>query len=138
MYWNKKIHVNIESFHANKKFSTTSQINIYIDGSKVGSSVGSDTIVCSGNKIVDKICVRLPDNSMVFFAELEAIKQSANIMRELKIADNKYVKFFVDSQAALSSCTCGGRKVCFPTRNLSAGKLNQTTHGEFGLLHDQS
>ena len=73
--------------------------NVYTDGSKINNKVGSGVYITRQNITIAQHKTRLPDTSTVFQAELQAIRDAANILAG--IDDLTEVKIFVDSQAAL-------------------------------------
>ena len=100
----RNFRVNTDSFSGSSKFLTPSQYNIYTDGSKMSDGVGCGAVVLKGRDKIDQLSLKLPGYASVFFAELEAIKQSANMVAMYARNDNvKFIKIFVDSQAALKS-----------------------------------
>ena len=84
-----------------KKHLVMSQLNVFTDGSKMGHKVGAGYVIYHFRKPLREEKFSLPDNSTVFQAELLAIKEAATTVRYF--TDFKFVKFFVDSQAALAA-----------------------------------
>ena len=101
--WNRKFRIVEENFSGSSKFRTRSQYNVYTDGSKIGNMTGSGVAIYRGPFLAEVLTYRLPGESTVFFAELEAIKQCALHLTQNKdkYNDLRFVKIFVDSQAAL-------------------------------------
>ena len=95
---NKHIKINTD-FKTHRK-PVHAELNIYTDGSKMANKVGSGFVVIKSNKVVMTKSFRLPDHCTVFQAEIMAIKQAACYLMEEENAA-KYVRFFVDSQAAI-------------------------------------
>ena len=92
----KNFTVVTDSFSGHDKFLSSSQYNVYTDGSKLNNKVGSGVFIETNNSSCE-LSFRLPDESSVFQAEIFAINQAAIALRNY---DTKYTKFFVDSQAA--------------------------------------
>ena len=91
--------VATDSFSGESKYLCPSQLNIFTDGSKLNNKVGSGVHVTSqGSSLLD-LSFRLPDHSTVFQAEIFAINQAA--IAVLNMPNFQFIKFFVDSQAAL-------------------------------------
>ena len=88
-----------ESFSGQSKFLTPSQVNVYTDGSKFKGKVGSGVLVTAGRQTLAEMSFRLPDKASVFQAEIFAINQAAIFLQNS--TRSSYIKFFVDSQAAL-------------------------------------
>ena len=100
--WEKNYRVNIDSFSGASKYAAPSQYNAYTDGSKLKTGeVGCGAAIYKRQILIKELTAKLPDSSTVFFAELEAIRQCAIQLTDDAFNDIKYVKFFVDSQAAL-------------------------------------
>ena len=88
-----------DSFSGHSKYLTPSQVNVYTDGSKYNGKVGSGVYILYNNKPIYSESFRLPNKASVFQAEILAINQAALFLHDLH--NLKYIKFFVDSQAAL-------------------------------------
>ena len=73
--------------------------NVYTDGSKLDDQVGSGVYIIRQGHNLAKHCVRIPDCSTVYQAEMMAIKEAALLLQG--IPDLTSIKFYVDSQAAL-------------------------------------
>ena len=73
--------------------------NVYTDGSKLNDQVGSGVYITRKDVTIAKHCVRIPDCSTVYQAEMMAIKEAATLLQD--ITDLSSIKFYVDSQAAL-------------------------------------
>ena len=65
--------------------------------------MGSGFAVFKSNNEIKGAYYRLPDTATVFQAELTAIDKAATYLTETKPDDLKYVKIYVDSQAAILS-----------------------------------
>ena len=75
------------------------ELNIYTNGSKMTDGVGAGFVVFEIHRKVHEDKFKLPSVCTVFQAEIKAILEAA---RYLTTTDKyKYVKFFVDSQAAI-------------------------------------
>ena len=88
-----------DSFSGHSKFLTPSQINVFTDGSKYKDHVGAGVFISTGQRTITELSFRLPDKASVFQAEIFAINQAAIFLQNL--SGLHYIKFFVDSQAAL-------------------------------------
>ena len=73
--------------------------NVYTDGSKLNEQVGAGVFIVRNGSVINRHCVRIPDCSTVYQAEMMAIKEAAIILQD--IPDLSSIKFYVDSQAAL-------------------------------------
>ena len=76
-----------------------SEINIYTDGSKYTDYVGSGFVIYRFNKVLYKGEYKLPKTSSIFQAEIAAIREAIRYIKENVTC--KYIRFFVDSQAAI-------------------------------------
>jgi ribonuclease HI len=95
-----KFNVNLKSMDGSKKYQTPSQYNIYTDGSKIDGRTGYGYQVYLGKTASIAGKGRLEDFTTVFQAEIYAIKEAANRLLTENYTD-RYLKFYVDSQAAL-------------------------------------
>ena len=94
--WIRNFKVCQDSFN---RPSGHSELNIYTDGSKMNERVGAAYVFSKVNDFVTEKFFRLPNYCTVFQAEIKAIKEAA---QRLSISQEyKYVRIFVDSQAAL-------------------------------------
>ena len=75
--------------------------NVYTDGSKMGDRVGAGVFIVRDNQQIVADKFRLPNTSTVYQAELTAIREAAALLTAMQGLTS--VKFFVDSQAALST-----------------------------------
>ena len=94
-----KFSIITDSFSRKSRFLTPSQINVFTDGSKYRGKVGSGVFIRRGSTTMAQLSFRLPDKASVFQANIFAINQAAIFLQTLP--NNTYIKFFVDSQAAL-------------------------------------
>lgn len=60
-------------------------------------------MIYKGTKEILSQSFRLPDTSTAFQAEVTAINKVADAMRSLNDGTMKYIKIFIDSQAAISA-----------------------------------
>ena len=91
-----------DSFGGERKYSTHAQMNVYTDGSRTESGVGSGVAIFARGKVVVEGKFTLPDSSTVFQAEILAIKEGARLAFDLCREEcSQYIKFFIDSRAAL-------------------------------------
>ena len=78
-----------------------SQINIYTDGSKTKTHRGLGYTIIKGNNTVKEGSRRLPNENTVFQAELMAIKLAMEDLEPILTEQDRYLKIFSDSQAAI-------------------------------------
>ena len=95
----------VETNFKNTKTLIESELNFYTDGSKLDDKVGAGFVVVKKGNVEFKDNVRLPNECSVFQAEIVAIKEAAAYLR--KCESIKFVRFFVDSQAALLALNAG-------------------------------
>ena len=100
--WEKQYKVNTDSFKIVGPPIHT-QINIYTDGSKTNEHVGSGFVIYRGNLETETHSIRLLAENTVYQAEIFAIKCGAEKLLEVIGKNDKYIKLFSDSQAALMS-----------------------------------
>ena len=93
-----KFSIITDSFSGQEKFLSLSQINVYTDGSKYNGQVGAGVCVQHGKQTLAELSFRLPNKASVFQAEIFAINQAALFLQQHQFS---YIKFFVDSQAAI-------------------------------------
>ena len=91
--------VILDSFSGTSKYLSPSQLNVYTDGSKYHDKVGAGVYITNAGRVLAKLSYRLPDKASVFQAEIFAINRAAVLIQSFQNAH--YIKFFVDSQAAL-------------------------------------
>ena len=91
--------VDLDSFSGFAKYLSPSQVNVFTDGSKFNNRVGAGVFITSGSQVLATLSYRLPDTSSVFQAEIYAINRASVLLQHMQ--NIYYVKFFVDSQAAL-------------------------------------
>ena len=101
LLWNTRFRTNRESFNGTAKHRTLTQYNIFTDGSQIGTRTGAGYIIYKGKNPLHTGSDRLPDHATVFQAEITAVSKAAEALMALQKNNVKYVKFFVDSQAAL-------------------------------------
>ena len=101
LVWDQRFHINRDSFDGTAKHRTLSQYNVFTDGSRVSDRTGAGHIIYKGKRMITAASDRLPDGSTVFQAEVAAISKAAETLLSLRTDNIKFVKFFVDSQAAL-------------------------------------
>ena len=99
--WNTGFKLNRDSFDGKAKHRQPSEINAYTDGSKLDGRTGSGIAIYRGKDEIKADWLRLPDGCTVFQAEVAAIAKAATEIAILAKDGVKYVKIFVDSQAAL-------------------------------------
>ena len=92
--------INRESFTGEAKHRTLSQYNVFTDGSRIDNQTGAGFAIYQKRNELFSDSRRLPDHCTVFQAEITAIEQAAKLLSNSTYAP-KFVKFFVDSQAAI-------------------------------------
>ena len=97
--WGSGFRVNMDSLSGEAKHRKPSQYNAYTDGSKINGQAGSGLVVYHGKNELLTRSYRLPDHATVFQAEIVAIERAATALIESG-RSVKYVKIYVDSQAA--------------------------------------
>ena len=96
--------LNRDSFTGSSKHRTPTQFNVFTDGSRVADQTGAGyTIWTHKNEELVAESFRLPNQSSVFQAEIYAIFRAARALLQSNITGVKFVKIFVDSQAALKA-----------------------------------
>ena len=95
--------VNLDSFDGKSKHRTRTQYNAYTDGSKINNNIGCGFSIFKGKTEIASDRFKLPTFATVFQAEVAAIGEAARALRtSLSSTTNpRFVKIFVDSQAAL-------------------------------------
>ena len=95
--------VNMDSFDGLRKHRHLSQYNVYTDGSSTKTGVGSGYAIFRRNVEISSASYHLPNYSTVFQAEIIAINRACRQLIQTGTQEVKYVKFFVDSQAAITA-----------------------------------
>ena len=103
VHWNPAFKVNLDSFDGTARHRALSQYNVYTDGSKYNCRVGSGYAIYKGKTLIQTGSFRLPDHATVFQAEITAISKAASDILQRNTEEMKYIKFYVDSQAALKA-----------------------------------
>ena len=101
--WGARYKINRDSFNGLAKHRQLSQYNVYTDGSKMDSQTGAGVVIHKGCQELKAEWFRLPNGTTVFQAEVAAVAQAADLLLSLDNAEMKYVKNFIDSQAAVSA-----------------------------------
>ena len=101
--WNTGFKINRDSFDGKAKHRQFTQYNAFTDGSKLDERTGAGLVVYKGNQEVIKNWFRLTDGTTVFQAEVSAVSKVAEALVELGDRNMKFVKIFVDSQAAITA-----------------------------------
>ena len=99
--WHKGFRINQDSFSGQARHRSPTQYNVYTDGSRKDEQTGAGCAIFKGKTEVLTDYVRLPDYATVFQAEIKAIERAATLALTQK--DIRYVKIFVDSQAAIKA-----------------------------------
>lgn len=123
MKWGNAFKINRDSFDGNAKHRQLTQYNVYTDGSKIDGQTGSGLVVHRGRKEVHCDWLRLPNEATVFQAEIVAIAKAAEALVGLSDTGMKYVKIFVDSQAAILAL--GNHKVTSKVVEWAIDSLNR-------------
>ena len=120
---NKNFQVCTDSFNGGAKFKKHTQFNLYTDGSKIEDKVGWGFVMYHNQDKTKSHCGALSSMATVFQAEIEAIRQCVIYLRSIQGNEEvRYVKIFVDSQAALlalNSLTITSKKVAETIRELN-------------------
>ena len=103
LQWNKGFKINWSSFDGTAKHRQLSQVNAYTDGSKIKEQTGAGMVAYKGRGEILREWYRLPDGCTVFQAEVAAVASMADALSEVQDGSVKYVKIFIDSQAAISA-----------------------------------
>ena len=93
----------MDSFDGSRRHRAPSQYNIYTDGSRTKTGVGSGITITHKNTELISEAYHLPDYATVFQAEVIAINRACRYLLHNKPRGLHYVKFFVDSQAAIAA-----------------------------------
>ena len=99
--WSLGFRINRDSFNGDAKHRKPTQINVYTDGSRQNEQTGCGYAIYHGKRALTEGFRRLPDHATVFQAEITAITQAAGHLQTITDPKPRYVKFLVDSQAAL-------------------------------------
>ena len=100
--WEKLYKVNEKSFTTTTE-PIRAQINIYTDGSKTDEHTGCGFTISRYNDEIAADSIRLPDYTTVYQAEVIAIRLAMIEVRQHLREEDRYIKLFSDSQAALKS-----------------------------------
>ena len=98
--WERLYKVNEKLFTATTE-PMRAQINIYTDGSKIKEHTGRGFTIFRYNTEIAADYIRLPDYTTVYQAEVLAIRLAMTEVRQHLEADDRFIKIFSDSQAAL-------------------------------------
>ena len=98
--WSNGFKINRDSFNGEAKHRKASQYNVFTDGSKLEDRTGAGMVIYKANKEIKSNKFRLPDGTTVFQAEVVAIAEAAEAVTKME-EDVRFVKIFVDSQAAI-------------------------------------
>ena len=101
MKWSTGFRIDHDSFSGHSKHLTPTQYNIFTDGSRLDGQSGTGFAIYKGKKEIHTEAKRLPDYATVFQAEIMAIRRAADAMLCQAGSPIKFVKFFIDSQAAI-------------------------------------
>ena len=101
LMWDRKFKINRESFDGRAKHRKLTQYNVYTDGSKLDGQTGSGLVVYKGREEIAQDWYRLPNAATVFQAEITAISRAAEVLLTTRTDGMKFIKIFIDSQAAI-------------------------------------
>ena len=101
--WNTGFKINWDSFNGEAKHRQPSQYKVFTDGSKLEGRTGAGLVVYKNKKEIATKAVNMTEGTTVFQAEVLAISEAALIMGQLHTDEMKYVKFMIDSQAAIAA-----------------------------------
>ena len=121
--WGQGFKINWDSFDGQAKHRQPSQYNVYTDGSRLDNQTGSGMVIYKGGTVVTERSFRLPDGTTVFQAEVAAIAKAAEALCEMGAGAAKFVKIFVDSQAAITAV--GNMQVTSKTVAWAVESLNR-------------
>ena len=93
--------INHDSFDGKAKHRCRTQFNVYTDGSRQNNQTGMGYTIHKNKQEIAHAATRLPDYATVFQAEISAIHRAAEAALGLDINDMRFVKIFIDSQAAI-------------------------------------
>ena len=96
--WEKNFVINKDSFLERSR-NFPGEANFYTDGSKMSDNIGAAFVLYEVNRLVKTEKFKLPATCTVFQAEIKAILEAAKYLNTT--SKYKYVKFFIDSQAAI-------------------------------------
>ena len=99
--WSSGFKINRDSFDGKKRPRQLSQYNVFTDGSKMDDRTGAGLVLYKGNREISQEWYRLNDGSTVFQAEVAAIARAAEVLADMNVSNMRFVKHFVDSQAAI-------------------------------------
>ena len=99
--WGAKYKINRDSFDGQAKHRQPTQMNVYTDGSRLDGKTGAGLTVHRGTREVESKWFRLPEHATVFQAEITAVAKAARCLIDMGDKSIKFVKIFVDSQAAI-------------------------------------
>ena len=101
--WNMGYKINRDSFDGRAKHRQPTQVNVFTDGSKLDDQTGAGLVIYKGRREIEHEWYKLPEGCTVFQAEVAAIAKAAQKLVQLQDGSIKYVKIFVDSQAAIQA-----------------------------------
>ena len=99
--WSAGFILNRDSFDGKAKHRTLTQYNVFTDGSRIADQTGAGYVICQGKDYVKEDFHRLPDHATVFQAEISAVQAAADALLRLPNHQIRFVKIFIDSQAAI-------------------------------------
>ena len=99
--WNAGFHINRDSFDGKAMHRGLTQYNVYTDGSRKSEQSGAGYVIYKHRHEIASASFRLPDHATVFQAEIVAVKKAAEHLLTLTEHDIRFVKIFIDSQAAI-------------------------------------
>ena len=99
--WSAGFTLNRDSFDGKAKHRTLTQYNVFTDGSRISDQTGAGYTIYQGKEHVTEDFLRLPDHATVFQAEITAVQAAADALVQLPNHHIRFVKIFIDSQAAI-------------------------------------
>ena len=103
LMWNDGYRINWDSFDGSAKHRQQTQVNAFTDGSKMENKTGSGLVIYRHKQEIANDWFRLPDGCTVFQAEVAAIARASRALCGMQDGTIKFVKIFVDSQAAIAA-----------------------------------
>ena len=101
--WGEGFKINRDSFDGAAKHRQLTQLNVYTDGSKLDAQTGAGLAIYRGKQEIENAWFRLPNGTTVFQAEVAAISEAAKSLIKYCETGAKFVKIFIDSQAAIQA-----------------------------------
>ena len=110
---------NLASFDGHIRHRMPTQLNVFTDGSQIDSKTGSGFIIFEHSREIISGHRKLSEGSTVFQAEIAAIDLACQAILQSPVSP-RYVKIFVDSQAAIKALHAND------TRSATVHRASQT------------